>query len=132
MKPGAIVNISRNHSETSNTLPNDWYREEKWKRIHDWMSEIQKETQKSGNEVALLQTKRLQTLLNHIKNKETYKEQQMPAYFIADLERFNRSWDRISHQKSDSHPKDLGQENSELRRELEKLEEMRKKIKYSN
>lgn len=131
MKPGAIMSVSRNNSENTTVLANDWYREEKWKRINDWMSEIEKETQKTGNEVALLQTKRLQSLLQHIKNKETYKEQQMPAYFIADLERLNRNWDRIGHERTDSKPKNLQEENLQLRREIEKLEEMKKKIKYS-
>jgi hypothetical protein len=129
MKPGAIVNISRNQSETGAVLPNDWYREEKWKRILDWMTEIEKETEKSKNEMALLQTRRLRSMLDHIKTKETYKEQEMPAYFIADLERLNRNWDRIVHSRSDSRPKDLEEENRALRKDIDRLETLNRKVR---
>ena len=131
MKPGAIVNVSRNQSENGAVLPSDWYRDEKWKRIIDWMTEIEKEIEKSKNEMALLQTRRLRSMLEHIKTKESYKSQELPSYFIADLERLNRNWDRIVHSRTDSRPKDLTEENKTLRNEIDRLENMKRKVQNS-
>ena len=85
MKPGVIVNISRNHNDRTNSNPqsNDWYREEKWKRINDWISEIEKETIKKDQELALIQTRNIKTILASIKNREKYKEQSLQSYDIA-------------------------------------------------
>ena len=131
MKPGAIVNVSRNQSENGAVLPSDWYRDEKWKRIIDWMTEIEKEIEKSKNEMALLQTRRLRSMLEHIKTKESYKSQELPSYFIADLERLNRNWDRIVHSRTDSRPKDLTEENKTLRSEIDRLENLKRKVQNS-
>jgi uncharacterized protein HemY len=131
MKPGVIVNISRNYNDCSNAnpLPNDWYREEKWKRISDWVSEVEKETLKNNQELALLQIRRIKNLLDGIKNKEKGNEKTIPSYFIADVDRLNRNWDRITHRKSDTST--LEQENAQIREEILKLDEMKKKLNFS-
>lgn len=131
MKPGVIISLKRHNNDVGDTsvLDNDWYREEKWKRINDWMSEIEKETHKNNQELALLQTRRIKTLLESVRNKEKYKQQSMPAHFLADIEKLNRNWDRIVH-KNASNRVSLEEENIQLRREIEKLDEMKKKIYY--
>ena len=131
MKPGVIVNTSKtyNESPTSNTQPTDWYKEEKWMRINDWISEIEKETLKNNQELAIAQTRRIKTILENIKAKDRYQEQSMPPYFIADIDRLNRNWNIINQKKSDENAS-LEEENITIRKEIERLDEMKKNLRY--
>ena len=132
MKPGVIVSISRNQSEAiySNSGNHDWYREEKWKRISDWIAEIEKETIKGEMDLALVQTRKIQGLLEGIKNKERYREQSMPSYYIAEMENLNKNWNRISSKNSGEKITTLEEENARIRKEIEALDDMRKNIKF--
>lgn len=130
MKPGVIVNVSRNMTESgaSNTMPNDWYKEEKWKRISDWIGEIEKETVKNKLEAALVQTNRIQLLLENIKNKEKYREQPLPSYHLAEMENLNKNWNRISSNSMNA-KLSLEEENIRIRREIEILDQMKQNYK---
>lgn len=130
MKPGVIVNVSRNATESaaSNTMPNDWYREEKWKRISDWIGEIEKETVKNKQDAALMQTNRIQFLFENIKNKEKYREIPLPAYHLAEMENLNKNWNRISSNSLNAKIS-LEEENIRIRREIEILDQMKQNYK---
>jgi hypothetical protein len=130
MKPGAIVSINRStEGMMKNSIPQEWFKEEKWKRINDWVAEIEKETLKNRQELALLQTRRIQGLLSSIQNKEKYKEEEMPAYFIADLEKMQKRWEQPTLRQSNERVLTLEEENELLKKEIQRLDEMNKKIR---
>ncbi|CAG9333160.1 unnamed protein product [Blepharisma stoltei] len=129
LRPGSIINISHAADESGYSKGQsmkDWFKEERWKRVYDWIFEIEKELENIENsKYAKNQLGRIRELLSSIQRRNELKQATASDFYIEDLKRFNRAWDRNSIRVSgEKSIEEMQQESEKLKEDLERLERM--------
>lgn len=127
LRPGSIVNVTRALDDTGyskSASMKDWFKEERWKRVYDWLSEIDKElAQKEENRYPKMQLNRIRDLLTSIQHRSELREASISDFYIEDLKRFNRVWDRNSiRPAAEKSLEDMERESEKLRQDLDRLD----------